>query len=132
MRGFTPRQRLILALMATAVIAVFGLFGYVVIITTRQMEALSPLPSSQGPASPMESPTVIAEPSPTTGVASPDGRSDSHAGGSSLSDSERPAPSTKWPVSWPRCGTSSRPAASTRRRCWNIWMGVGGDPPGGR
>ncbi|MGC9082326.1 MAG: hypothetical protein ACP5ME_03975 [Anaerolineae bacterium] len=65
MRGFTPRQRLILALMATAVVAVFGLFGYVVVTTTRQMAALSPLPSPQPPVSPLGSPSAAAEaPSP--------------------------------------------------------------------
>lgn len=69
MRGFTPRQRLILALMATAVVAVFGLFGYVVVITTRQMATLSPIPSPQKPSAPVASPTVPAtaqpEPSPS-------------------------------------------------------------------
>ncbi len=58
MRGFTPRQRLILALMATATVAVFGLFGYVVITTTRQMATLSPLPSPQESSSPVAPPTV--------------------------------------------------------------------------
>ncbi len=71
MRGFTPRQRLILALMTIAVIAVFGLFGYVVVTTTRQMAALSSLPSPQEPTSPLGSPTVVAEPSPTETIPSP-------------------------------------------------------------
>jgi hypothetical protein len=62
---------LILALMATATVAVFGLFGYVVVTTTRQMAALSPLPSPQGPVSLPESPTAAAEPSPTEAVPSP-------------------------------------------------------------
>ncbi len=73
MRGFTPRQRLILTLMATAVVVVFGLFGYVVVTTTRQMAALSPLPSPQGPTSPVASPTtpgtVPPEPSASPTVA---------------------------------------------------------------
>lgn len=73
MRGFTPRQRLILALMATATVAVFGLFGYVVVTSTRQMATLSPLPSPQESSSPVASPTVPGtvqpEPSPSPTVA---------------------------------------------------------------
>ncbi len=69
-RGFTPRQRFILALMATAVIVAFGLLGYVVVTTTRQMAAPSPLPSLESTVPP-GSPTAIPEPSPTEAAPSP-------------------------------------------------------------
>jgi hypothetical protein len=70
-RGFTPRQRLILALMATAVVVVFGLLAYTVTTTMRRLAALSPLPSPQGPASPLGAPTTRAEASPTEPTPSP-------------------------------------------------------------
>jgi len=70
-RGFTPRQRLILVLMATAVVVVFGLLAYTVATTMRQLAALSPLPSPQGPESPPGSPTPNPEASPTEPTASP-------------------------------------------------------------
>jgi len=62
-RGFTPRQRLILTVMAVAVVVVFGLLAYSVRLTLQQMAAMSPLPSP-GLASP--------EMSPTPGVFSPE------------------------------------------------------------
>lgn len=65
MRGFTPRQRLILALMATAVMVVFGLLAYSVTTTMRRLDALSPPPSPQPPLS------VVPEPSATEPPASP-------------------------------------------------------------
>lgn len=63
MRGFTPRQRLILAVMAAAVVVVFGLLAYSVRVTLQQMAAISPLPSPGFP-----SPDI----SPTPGMLSPE------------------------------------------------------------
>lgn len=60
MRGFTPRQRLILAVMAASVAVVFGLLAYSVRITLQRMAAMSPLPSSA--LSPDRSPTPEAPP----------------------------------------------------------------------
>lgn len=66
MRGFTPRQRLVLALMATMVVAVFGLLAYSVLATMRQISAHSG-PSATAPA-PVPSPTNLVT---TTAVSTP-------------------------------------------------------------
>lgn len=75
MRGFTPRQRLILTVMAASVVVVFGLLAYSVRITLQQMAAMSPLPSpgfsspdrshTPGTPSPETTPTVSPTPVPS-------------------------------------------------------------------
>lgn len=66
--GFTPRQRLVLALMATAVVAVFGLLGYTVAATLRHPPvpppAAPPLSPSATPPQPTETPPPSPTPSP--------------------------------------------------------------------
>ncbi len=78
MRGFTPRQRLILALLTTAVVVVFSLLGYSVFTTLRSVRVPSPLPTPAEPelSSPVPSttpqitaaPSHMASPSPTRPV----------------------------------------------------------------
>ena len=66
--GFTPRQRLVLVLMGTAVVLVFGLLAYTVVTTLRQQPV--PLPTTAlrspptTPPSATEMPTPTATPSP--------------------------------------------------------------------
>ncbi|MCX8068548.1 MAG: hypothetical protein N3B68_12225 [Anaerolineae bacterium] len=55
MRGFPPRQRLILALLTTAVVVVFGLLGYSIWATLRYTST-----------SPLSTPTALEEATPLT------------------------------------------------------------------
>ncbi len=70
MRGFTPRQRLILIGMAIAVVTVFSLLAYAVRLTLQQMAAMSPLPSPAF-SSPDRSPVPESSPTGTTPEVSP-------------------------------------------------------------
>ncbi len=67
---FTPRQRTILLLLAAGVVLIFGLLGYSVATTIRQMAALSPL-ETPTVSSPLVTPSAVVQapstPSPTPG-----------------------------------------------------------------
>lgn len=67
MRGFTPRQWLILALLTVAVVAVFSLLGYSIATTLRHARPSSPLstPAETEPPSPTLSPSPEGTPVPS-------------------------------------------------------------------